>query len=335
MTGPEGVFDRLSLTFDSVFCLLYSEFSRLFPFFATVEKMETVHYTFCPACKATAVHKVLAVKDHTVSQALFEVWHCDACSLRFTQDIPAEQAIGKYYQSENYISHTNTNKGLVNRLYHIVRNYTLTGKKKLVQAVAKRTTGSLLDVGAGVGAFAGFMRQHGWQVTGLEPDAETRSRALEQHRIALQDTSDLFKLPPGHFDVITLWHVLEHVHRLHDYLDQLKTLLKPEGVLLIAVPNYTAHDAAFYQQYWAAYDVPRHLYHFSPASMRTLLNQHGLTVKATKPMWFDSFYVSLLSEKYKTGKASMIKGFLRGAISNMKAWGQREKCSSLIYIIRQ
>jgi 2-polyprenyl-3-methyl-5-hydroxy-6-metoxy-1,4-benzoquinol methylase len=295
--------------------------------------VETVHYTSCPACKATAIHKVLPVKDYTVSQELFEVWHCDACTLRFTQDIPAESVIGKYYQSENYISHTNTNKGLVNRLYHIVRNYTLSSKKKLVQSVTKRATGNLLDVGAGVGAFASYMRQQGWQVTGLEPDAETRARAQEQNRIALQDTSDLFKLPVGQFDAITMWHVLEHVHRLHEYLDQLKALLKPDGVLLIAVPNYTAHDADYYQQCWAAYDVPRHLYHFSPASMRGLLQQHGLTVKATKPMWFDSFYVSLLSEKYKTGKASVVKGFLRGFISNMKAMGQREKCSSLIYII--
>jgi 2-polyprenyl-3-methyl-5-hydroxy-6-metoxy-1,4-benzoquinol methylase len=209
----------------------------------------------------------------------------------------------------------------------------LSGKKKLIESVTQRTTGNLLDVGAGVGAFAGFMRQQGWQVTGLEPDAETRKRALEQHHIALQDTSDLFKLPAGHFDAITLWHVLEHVHRLHEYLDQLKTLLKPGGVLLIAVPNYTAQDASFYQEYWAAYDVPRHLYHFSPASMRALLQQHGLVVKAIKPMWFDSFYVSLLSEKYKTGKASVVKGFFRGFISNSKALGQQEKCSSLIYVI--
>jgi 2-polyprenyl-3-methyl-5-hydroxy-6-metoxy-1,4-benzoquinol methylase len=295
--------------------------------------MELVHYTHCPACNATSIHKALTVKDHTVSQELFEVWHCDACTLRFTQDVPAEQAIGKYYQSENYISHTNTNKGLVNRLYHMVRNYTLGSKKKMVQSFTGRGTGNLLDVGAGMGAFAGFMRENGWQVTGLEPDAETRKRAQELHRITLQDTSDLFQLPAGNYDAITMWHVLEHVHRLHAYLDQLKQLLKPEGVLMIAVPNYTAHDASFYGAHWAAYDVPRHLYHFSPAAMRVLLKQHGLQLKAIKPMWFDSFYVSLLSEKYKTGNTSMVKGFLRGFISNGKALSNKEKCSSLIYVI--
>ena len=295
--------------------------------------MDKIHYTYCPACKGTAIQPVLTVEDYTVSHETFAVWHCNSCTLRFTQDIPAASAIGKYYQSENYISHTNTSKGLVNRLYHIVRSYTLGSKKKLIQSVSSRNTGTLLDVGAGVGAFAAYMRQQGWQVTGLEPDAETRKRAQEQNRIALQDTADLFKLPAANFDVITMWHVLEHVHQLDEYLIQLKALLKPGGVLLIAVPNYTSHDAAHYQQYWAAYDVPRHLYHFSPASVRTLLQKQGLSLKNIKPMWFDSFYVSLLSEKYKTGKASIVKGFWRGFVSNLKAAGNKEKCSSLIYMI--
>lgn len=294
-----------------------------------------IHYTHCPACQATTIQPVLAVQDYTVSQEVFSVWHCASCTHRFTQDVPAAAAIGRYYQSENYISHTNTSKGLVNRLYHLVRNYTLGSKMKLVQSVSGRNTGTLLDVGAGVGAFAAFMREKGWQVTGLEPDGETRKRAQEQHRITLQDSADLFQLPVAHFDVITMWHVLEHVHQLDDYIQQLKALLKPGGVLLIAVPNYTSHDASYYQAHWAAYDVPRHLYHFSPASMRTLLQRHGLAVKATRPMWFDSFYVSLLSEKYKTGKASLVKGFWRGFVSNLKAGGNKEKCSSVIYVINR
>ncbi|WP_276486114.1 class I SAM-dependent methyltransferase [Paraflavitalea pollutisoli] len=297
--------------------------------------MDPIHYTHCPACQATTIRQVLSVQDYTVSQEAFAVWHCATCTHRFTQDVPAAAAIGRYYQSENYISHTNTSKGLVNRLYHLVRNYTLGSKRSLVQSVSGRNTGNLLDVGAGVGAFAAFMRQKGWQVTGLEPDAETRQRAQEQHGIALQDSSDLFNLPASHFDVITMWHVLEHVHQLDDYIERLKALLKPGGVLLIAVPNYTSHDATYYQAHWAAYDVPRHLYHFSPASMRTLLQRHGLSVKATRPMWFDSFYVSLLSEKYKTGKASLVKGFWRGLVSNLKAVGNKEKCSSVIYVVNK
>ncbi len=295
---------------------------------------ENIHYTHCPACGSDAIQQVLHAKDYTVSQQVFAIWHCNSCTLRFTQDVPGEQAIGNYYQSDNYISHSNTGKGLVNRLYHLVRRFTLSSKKKLVEKVSGKNTGQLLDVGAGTGAFAGFMQQHGWRVTGLEPDAGARTRAKELHGISLLETDALFQLPEGSFDVITMWHVLEHVHALHKYLDQLKTLLKPGGILLIAVPDYTSEDAAIYQQYWAAYDVPRHLYHFSPASMRKLIARHGMAVKNIRPMWFDSFYVSMLSERYKNGKSNLVKAFWNGLRSNMAASGNKERCSSVIYEIR-
>lgn len=297
--------------------------------------METIiTYTHCPACGSAAIQQLLTVKDYTVSQQTFPVWECAQCTLRFTQSIPDQAAIGKYYQADNYISHTNTSKGLINRLYHMVRRITLQQKRKMIRQIAQRNTGHLLDVGAGVGTFASFMQQSGWQVMGLEPDPDTRKRAEEQNRISLHDISELFQLPAASYDVITMWHVLEHVHALHEYLDQLKKLLKPSGVLLIAVPNYTSFDANLYGQYWAAYDVPRHLYHFSPASMRTLLQQHGLRLQEIKPMWFDSFYVSMLSEKYKTGKASLLKGALNGWRSNRKA-GKGERCSSVIYVVKK
>ncbi|MFT3824515.1 MAG: class I SAM-dependent methyltransferase [Chitinophagaceae bacterium] len=295
---------------------------------------ENIHYTHCAACGSSSIQPVLEVKDYTVSKKVFAVWHCNDCSLRFTQDVPGEQAIGNYYQSDNYISHSNTGKGLVNRLYHIVRKFTLASKKKLVEKVSGKNTGQLLDLGAGTGAFAGYMQQKGWRVTGLEPDAGARAKARELHGISLLETNSLFQLPAGSFDVITMWHVLEHVHALHEYLDQLRTLLKPGGVLLIAVPNYTSEDATLYQQYWAAYDVPRHLYHFSPASMRKLVAKHGMAVKSVRPMWFDSFYVSMLSEQYKNGKSNLVKAFWNGLRSNMAASGNKEKCSSVIYEIR-
>ena len=295
---------------------------------------ETIHYQYCAACGSEAIKPVLDVKDYTVSQQTFAIWHCDNCTLRFTQDIPGSGAIGKYYQSDNYISHSNTGKGFINRLYHIVRRFTLTSKKKLVEKSARKNTGQLLDIGAGTGAFAAFMQQHGWRVTGLEPDAGARAKARELHGISLLETDALFQLPEGSFDVITMWHVLEHVHALHEYLAQLKKLLKPGGILLIAVPNYTSADAVKYQQYWAAYDVPRHLYHFSPKSMRLLTEKHGMKVKQVLPMWFDSFYVSMLSEQYKNGKGNLPKAFLNGLQSNMAAMNDKEKCSSVIYLVQ-
>jgi 2-polyprenyl-3-methyl-5-hydroxy-6-metoxy-1,4-benzoquinol methylase len=294
-----------------------------------------INYTNCPVCGATAIREVLTAKDHTVSGKSFSIWECASCTFRFTQHVPDEAHIGPYYKADSYISHTNTSKGLVNRLYKMVRNITLRNKRKLLQAATNRTTGQLLEIGAGTGIFAAFMKKSGWQVMGLEPDPDVRQTAKDKNGVALLDTSELFELPTEHFDVITMWHVLEHVHRLHEYMAQLKKLLKPGGVLLIAVPNYTSFDAQLYGRFWAAYDVPRHLYHFSPASMRNLLKSHDLRLEKIQPMWFDSFYVSMLSEKYKNGKASLVKGFINGLRSNLKAGkGNYSRCSSLIYVIR-
>lgn len=296
--------------------------------------METlITHTFCPVCGAAEISKVLAAKDYTVSQKEFEIWECGNCTLRFTQHVPAEGDIGAYYQSENYISHSDTKQGVVNRLYHTVRVITLKSKQKLIESVSGLKKGNLLDVGAGTGAFLHHMQQQGWQVEGLEPDPSARSRAEKLYQLNLLPSDTLFTLAPGSKDVITLWHVLEHVHRLQDYMQQLKKLLKPGGHLLIAVPNYTSGDAKRYGAAWAAYDVPRHLYHFSPKAMRQLIQKNGLRLKAIKPMWFDSFYVSMLSEKYKTGNQSLVKGVFAGSLSNSKALFNRERCSSLIYII--
>ena len=295
--------------------------------------MSIIHYESCPACFSESISFALKAKDYTVSQETFEIWECADCTLRFTQNVPAENAIGKYYQSAAYISHTDTREGLINSIYHRVRNITLKQKKRLVGADLTAETGSLLDIGAGTGAFAKFMQDSGWQVTGLEPDAETRRRAAEINRIALQPANDLFSLPENSFDVVTLWHVLEHVHQLHQYLDQIRKVLKENGRAFIAVPNYTGGDANHYKAYWAAYDVPRHLYHFSPASMRRLTISHSLQQVEIKPMWFDSFYVSMLSETYKTGSAKNLQAFWQGMTSNFAAMREKERCSSLIYVL--
>jgi 2-polyprenyl-3-methyl-5-hydroxy-6-metoxy-1,4-benzoquinol methylase len=191
----------------------------------------------------------------------------------------------------------------------------------------------LLDLGAGTGAFAAVMQESGWTVSALEPDEQARKKAASLYALRLEDSSKLFEIEEDKFDAITLWHVIEHVHSLHQYLDQLRKILKPGGIIFIAVPNYTSYDADLYQEFWAAYDTPRHLYHFSPAAMQNLLQSKGLQLKAIKPMWFDSFYVSLLSEKYKSRRSNLIKGFLNGAISNWKALFNKQKASSLIYIV--
>ncbi len=187
-------------------------------------------------------------------------------------------------------------------------------------------------MGAGTGAFLNTMKNGGWNCTGIEPDESARKKANELYALGLKESKELFSLPTNSFDAITLWHVLEHVHELHDYMEQLKKLLVADGKLFIAVPNYTSADAKMYKEFWAAYDVPRHLYHFSPKAMATLLNAHGLQIETMKPMWYDSVYVSLLSEKYKTGKSNTVKAFFNGMISNTKTLLNKTNCSSLIYI---
>jgi 2-polyprenyl-3-methyl-5-hydroxy-6-metoxy-1,4-benzoquinol methylase len=294
-----------------------------------------ITYDRCPVCESTGIQKFLTATDHTVSHEQFEIWQCANCSLRFTQDVPEQNDIGRYYQSEEYISHTETSKGIVNRLYLFVRQFTLRSKENFIREQTGLKKGNLLDVGAGTGAFVHRMQTVGWQVTGLEPDEKAIQRAASQYGLSLQPVPSLFHLEPASFDAITLWHVLEHVHDLHGYMQQLKKLLKPSGKLFIAVPNYTSYDAECYRSDWAAYDVPRHLYHFSPAAMQMLVEKHGMTVQKMQPMWFDSFYVSMLSEKYMTGKSGVVKGFIRGLRSNSRALSNRRKASSLIYVIEK
>lgn len=291
-----------------------------------------ISYDSCPNCGDHNINYVLSAKDHTVSGEEFEIWECQHCTQRFTQRIPEEDKIGRYYQSQNYISHSDTSKGLINNLYHKVRKRTLVQKRKLIEKATGKKVGNILDVGAGTGAFLQTMQQAGWNSTGIEPDENARQKALELHQLNLKNAENLYLLSPGSFDAITLWHVLEHVHDLHKYVEQIKNLLTGDGKLFIAVPNYTSGDEKIYQESWAAYDVPRHLYHFSPRAMKTLLTSHGLKIESMKPMWYDSVYVSMLSEQYKTGDSHPVKAILNGMISNLNAVLNNSKCSSVIYI---
>lgn len=293
---------------------------------------ELISFTHCPACGSESVYPVLSAKDYTVSGELFEIWHCDECTLRFTQHIPSADMIGAYYQSANYVSHSDTAKGLINRLYHLVRIHTLQTKRKLLQRITGKQKATLLDIGAGTGAFVYTMKQAGWEVTGLEPDEDARKVAFDKHSVQLVPPDQLFQWKESSFDVITLWHVLEHVHDLHGYLTQFHSILKPGGSLVIAVPNYTSYDAKLYKEYWAAYDVPRHLCHFSPKSMELLGEAKGFRLADSKPMWFDSFYVSMLSEKYRHESGNLIGAVWNGLLSNIKTIFSKKRGSSMIYI---
>lgn len=294
-----------------------------------------IQYSNCPICNSSNISLSLSAIDYTVSQQTFEVWECAECTARFTQKIPDAQHIGPYYQSENYISHSDTQKGLINALYHYVRSITLQQKRKFIEKITKGETKTLLDVGAGTGAFANTMHLAGWQVTGVEVDEGARNIAKNKYQIDLHNVEQLQQLQPASYQVITMWHVLEHVHDLHGYMQNFYKALKPGGKLIIAVPNYTSYDAQYYQQYWAAYDVPRHLYHFSPKSMLWLAQHHQFTIQQYKAMPFDSFYVAMLSEKYKQGNNNLLKAFWVGLLSTLHTLQSVKKCSSVIYVLQK
>ena len=297
--------------------------------------LNKIHYEKCPCCDSVAIERKFSAIDYTVSRESFEVWMCKNCTFKFTQNVPDAFHIGPYYKSAAYVSHSDTKEGLINRLYHYARKTTLKSKLNLIKKVTSLRNGSLLDYGAGTGAFSNHMDKAGWQVTGLEPDDVARANALKNYQLSLRDVSYLQEVLPASFDAITLWHVLEHVHDLHTTLEHFKRIIKSSGRLLIAVPNHTSYDAQHYQEYWAAYDVPRHLYHFSPLAMQVLLEAKGFVLKKTYPMWFDSLYVSMLSEQYKYGHNRYLSALGFGFLSNVKAFFNSQKCSSIIYEFRK
>jgi SAM-dependent methyltransferase len=283
----------------------------------------------CPACNAAKTSDFLEVKDHFLSKETFQLLKCDQCQLVFTTPRPSLENIGDYYKSEDYVSHSSTKKGVVNSIYNKVRNYTLNQKVKLVSRLVSGK--SLLDVGAGTGHFLKRAQDNGFSVLGLEPDEDARRVAQEQNGVQLKTLESLYELQPGAYDCVTMWHVLEHVYNLQEDAKQIASLVKSGGVWIIAVPNHTSFDARHYGPFWAAYDVPRHLYHFSPASVVPFVEQFGFSLEEMRPMKFDAYYVSMLSEKYKGG--SLLNAVRIGWLSNLRSGNG--KCRSQIYIFRK
>lgn len=296
--------------------------------------VEEPTYIQCPVCGSRETRFVLEARDHTVTGESFSLHQCAGCSLRFTFPFPAESHIGRYYHSEKYISHSDTHRGLINKAYHIVRRISLTKKKSWVTRYTHLGRGHILDIGCGTGAFLDVMKTAGWETTGLEPDPQARQIAQEKYQLTPLPLEEMPHLPEKSFHAITLWHVLEHVHALHEYMEHIKALLVPAGVLFLAVPNYQSRDAEKYGSNWAAYDVPRHLYHFSPDAMRRLAQDHHYRVTAMIPMPFDAFYISLLSEQYARGKAGYLPGFFTGLRSWAHARRHPRAASSLLYVLQ-
>jgi SAM-dependent methyltransferase len=288
----------------------------------------------CPVCQATSLQDKLRVQDKSVSQETFTIQQCQACGFQFTNPRPDAASIGRYYESEAYVSHNSGAHGLINRAYKVARYFTVRHKVVLITKLAGGRPGSLLDYGCGTGHFLAGAKKAGWQVTGLEPSARARHDATRRVGQPIGQPEALATLPVGSFDIITLWHVLEHVHTLNETLDQLIRALKPGGKLLIAVPNVDSLDAQHYRQDWAAYDVPRHLYHFAPATMRELLARHALIISQKLPMALDAYYVSMLSERHRPAErqSGMVGVLKAGYQSNGYAAQHDGQYSSVLYV---
>jgi len=286
----------------------------------------------CPVCDGKAFYPFLTCTDFFVSGEQFRIKQCNSCGFKITENIEDEDNIGRYYQSENYISHSNTSKGIVNSVYHSVRKYMLDRKRRLVEKATGIRNGDILDVGTGTGFFLNEMKENGWQVTGTEKSSDAREFAKKEFNLDNLPSEKLFTLNKNSFDAITLWHVLEHIHLLNENMETFARLLKNDGKLIIAVPNHESSDAKHYKEFWAAYDVPRHIWHFAPKQMKQLGEKHGFKLASLHTMPFDSFYVAMLSEKYKKSKMALFKGIFYGKLSWLNSIFNSEKCSSVIYV---
>lgn len=291
----------------------------------------------CPLCDGAHFNRVMVCTDHYATGEKFSICCCKECGFHFTQKAPVEAEIGRYYESPDYISHSNTHKGVMNTVYHWVRAFQLNKKARLVARTSHRKTGRLLDIGTGTGYFANKMVDKGWEVEAIEKNAQARAFATEHFKLEILDEEALPTLPKNSFHVITLWHVMEHIENLNELWEQLHSLLTEDGILIIAVPNCGSYDANKYKEYWAAYDVPRHLWHFTPTVMQQFGIRHRFILTEQLPMPFDAFYVSMLSEKYKGASPFMafLKGIYTGTIALFKSLGAKKQSSSIIYIFRK
>jgi SAM-dependent methyltransferase len=287
----------------------------------------------CPVCENNKTRTFLECSDHFLTNEKFTLVECEKCKFVFINPRPAENELSKYYESPDYISHTATKKGLINYLYLKIRNHTLKRKFTLVN---KNVTGkSIMDIGCASGELLNEFKNKGWSTLGIEPNENARKSAVENYGLMIEEEAHLNKIENESFDVISMWHVLEHVSNLQERMNQLSRIIKKDGIIVIALPNRKSFDAVFYEKFWAAYDVPRHLYHFSPENVELLFSRFGFKLISKHPMKFDAYYVSMLSEKYKTGKSGFIKGMYRGFISNSRARKNSGNYSSLIYIFKK
>jgi SAM-dependent methyltransferase len=294
-----------------------------------------VHHNICPVCTSEEIKLTLICNDHFRSREAFPLCRCSICGFTFTQDHPDDAAIGKYYESDDYISHSDTSRGLVNKIYRMVRKRMLRKKRSIVKNETGIERGRILDIGSGTGHFAAEMKNAGWDVGGIEINDKARKASVENYGLDIIHPERVSSLKSGSYDCITLWHVLEHFSDLHGYIYEIMRLLKPGGICIIALPNISSYDGEHYGPYWAAWDVPRHLWHFNADTFGFLFESKGFRMVNIRPLPLDVFYISILSERYKGKSPAFITGMLKGSYFALLALFNKRKSSSLIYVLKK
>ena len=297
--------------------------------------MKTITHKECPLCKSSAIKQRFTCKDYFASGEEFDIFECGDCGFVFTQGVPDEKEIAPYYDSPSYISHSNTNKGVINKLYHIVRKIMLHHKVSLIKKLTLLQNGRIIDYGAGTGYFAQAMKRKGWDVVAIEKSEQARKLAKQELGMELLPEEALKDIKDNSVDVVTLWHVMEHIQSLDTFWDELYRILEETGIAVIAVPNCSSYDAKKYGPHWAAYDVPRHLWHFKPSTIMKVGERHGFILERENPMYFDGFYISMLSEGYKGNRFKQIKGLWNGLKGFFATFEKRSASSSIIYVFRK
>lgn len=289
----------------------------------------------CPVCKSQNLSKFLSVSDHFLTGEQFTIGRCDSCGLKLTLDHPGEDESSRYYESDDYISHSEAPKGIVNKVYFLVRKLMLSRKVNLVRNFSSRRRGSLLDIGSGSGFFLNGMKGAGWDVTGVEINARAREHSSAKYNIEVIPPDKINAIESETFDAITLWHVLEHFYDPELYMVEIRRIIRKNGVCIVALPNSDSFDALHYKEYWAAWDVPRHIWHFNPNTFRQFAENCGFRVETMRSLPADVFYISAISEKYRGVRLHFIKGIIWGKLFFLRSLGRVGKQSSIIYILRK
>jgi SAM-dependent methyltransferase len=294
-----------------------------------------ISYRNCPLCGSEAVTLLHRVPDYFLTGQVFILSKCSSCSFIFLKDQPVGTDLEQYYKSDEYISHNNEAPGLTNTIYRLSRSIMLRRKLLIVKNLTNTSSGSLLDIGSGTGHFAGIMKRSGWAAEGIELNDKARTFSEKEFGIRSYEPGDISRLPDEKYDCITLWHVLEHFSDPFSYIAEIRRLLKPDGIVLLALPNSSSADAVHYKEEWAAWDVPRHLWHFNPDTLRIFSDNSGFQISGIRRLPLDAFYISVLSERYRKSRLPLLKGLIKGSLFTIKSLIGKDRTSSLIYILRK